>query len=692
MPVAESPIPSRPLLQVVSNTQLVTEEKANAQWQRAYKEQGKEKLLALAQHVRNSWDAAYNAKQSNVQQKLLKALRQRNGEYEPDTLANIKKFGGTDIYMMLTSMKCRAAESWIRDIILPPGEKPWSLDPTPVPDLPGNDMDDLEQNVLRETILLMQQYGPEALSTQDIAERMSAMKEKAQKERFKRAKLTTNRFERRINDDLVEGGFYGAMGEFVTDLVTFPTAFLKGPIIRRKKRLTWKEGKMGAWTPQLEEKLIRCYERVSPFDMFPSPGARSVQDGYMIERMRLRRTDLMEMMGVKGFSDDAIKGVLWESERGYLNNWTLPRDQEQADVEQRWQEWNDPDPPIDALLYWGHCQGKKLREWGMTSKEIPDPWIDYSITAILIGSWVIMARVNHHPMGIRPYYGTSFEKTNDSIWGRGVPQLMQDIQRLCNAIARTIVNNLSIASGPQIEVHKDRFDPGEDIEDVYPWKIWKSNYDTAHGKPAIQFWQANPMTDVLVKVYDYFFKQASEQSGIPAYIYGQENLGGAGKTAAGLSMLMNAASKTLKGVVAHIDDDVIKLAIREHWTHLMLYDNDIMKIGDINIVARASEHLIIAEQLQLRRAEFMQTTNNPVDHAIIGNKGRAVMLRESAKDLKFSEEVVPTKEEMDDLERAEQGLEQPHGGGGMPGSPLPNRPREVNAAGEPENEKFRRAA
>jgi len=268
---------------------------------------------------------------------------------------------------------------------------------------------------------------------------------------------------------------------------------------------------------------------------------------------------------------------------------------------------------------------------------------------------------------------------------------MRDVQRICNAIARALINNLGIASGPQVEIMMDRLQPGEDAEAVWPWKIWKTKSDsTGTGKFAINFFQPDPLSDLLIKVYEYFFQQASEQSGIPAYIYGSQEVGGAGKTASGLSMLMNAASKTLKNVVSQVDEHIIKPSIYEHWIHLMLYDEDIMKVGDINIVARASEYLIIQEQLQIRRIEFMERTNNPADLGIMGIGGRATLLRETSKSLKLPEDIVPSKE---DMERREQMMNHvgpmmvPPGGvaPGQEGMAIPDA-AVINAAGGRPNE------
>lgn len=643
------------ILQVRTNADITALEKARRDMLAAQQQQQQPEILSLAAHMRQCWEAARRAK-VQIEERLLKCMRQRKGEYDPDQLTKIRKRGGSEIYMMLTTMKCRAAEAWIRDIMIPPGEKPWGLDPTPNPDLPGDIEDQIEQIVEQETVELMMQGGSiEAVNLDQIRNRLQELRDMIFKEHLEIAKGAAHRMEREIQDELVEGNFYRGLSQFIEDIVTFPAAFLKGPIIRKRRGMTWGWDENGEPVPQITDIYRKEYERVSPFDLYPSPGARTLQDGYLIEHLRLRRADLQAMIGVPGFNDRAIRGALIQYGIGGLRDW-LWTDRQRAEAESRPHAWEDPEATIDCLLFWGNVQGQKLLEWGMSSKEVPEPALDYPVCALLIGDWVPMARINPHPLAQRPYYGASYEEQNDSIWGKAVPELMRDIQRICNATARAIVNNQAIASGPQVEVQKDRIDPGEDIEDIYPWKIWKTKSDQqGRNRQAAYFFQPNLNVDQLLKTYDYFFKQASEVTGIPAYIYGSEDVGGAGKTASGLSMLMNAASKGLKSVVTHIDEGIIVPAIKEHWLTLMLYDQDIEKTGDINVIARASEYLIIAEQLQIRRTEFLNFTNNPIDMSILGRKGRAAVLRETVKSLKMpTEEIIPTKQEMEEQARLEQ--------------------------------------
>ena len=88
----------------------------------------------LASHVRKRWESAHVAKR-DLEERMLQCVRQRNGEYDPSVQAEIKAQGGSDLFIQLTSVKCRAATSWLRDTLLGTGsDKPWSMDATPDPE------------------------------------------------------------------------------------------------------------------------------------------------------------------------------------------------------------------------------------------------------------------------------------------------------------------------------------------------------------------------------------------------------------------------------------------------------------------------------------------------------------------------------------------------------------------------------
>ena len=87
-----------------------------------------------------------------------------------------------------------------------------------------------------------------------------------------------------------------------------------------------------------------------------------------------------------------------------------------------------------------------------------------------------------------------------------------------------------------------------------------------------RFFQPNSNAQELFGVYEKFTQIADELSAIPRYITGSERLGGAGRTASGLAMLMGNAAKILQTVAANIDNDVIEPAVAELYDMVMLTD------------------------------------------------------------------------------------------------------------------------
>ena len=557
-------------LRVVDNASLVEQERDNAR--RAMEERQNEPLiLGLSAYLRHAFEAAKRAKDP-IETNMLQALRQRRGEYEADKLSGIRAQGGSEIYMMLTEVKCRAAESWLRDILMDTGSPPWNIKPTPLPTLPDA-RDQVITEILGERVLEFIQTVGQAPSPVEVDEIREVIAQDMRFEMLKDAQNRADKMKRKIEDQFAEGGYASAFNEFITDLVTFPCAIIKGPVIRRQRKLGWDVDADGSTVAVTTEELAPEYERVDPFKFYPEPGISSIDDGYVFEHHPLTRMDLADLIGVPGYDDEAIRAVL---EYGNGQSWITPFSaQEQDDLESKHSTENRPTEIFDALEFWGKVSGRMLIEWGLNEDEVTDPTKEYDANVWVIGSYVIKAILNYDPLGEKPYAATSFIKNPGSFWGKGIPEIIEDLQNVCNASARSLVNNMGIASGPQVEVNLERIPTNEDITQLHPWRIWQVLSDPlGSSAPAVRFNQPNDNSAQLMAVYEKFSKLADDHSGIPSYIYGDLNVQGAGRTASGLSMLMGSAGKSIRQVVMHIDADIIKLIVHRQFVYNMRYDTD----------------------------------------------------------------------------------------------------------------------
>jgi len=630
------------LLRVVDNATMMREERELAEKALAER-QSQPMILGLVSHLRACWDVAQQAKKP-IENIMLKALRQRNGEYDADKLQQIRAQGGSEIYMMITEVKCRAAESWLRDIMLDTGTPPWDIVATPIPDLSPAQVQDI-QDIFAERVLGLIEETGQAPTKAQMAELKEMVSQDYRFHILQEAQNRTDKMKLKIQDQFAQGGWADSFNDFITDLVTYPAAIIKGPVVRRQRTLGWKRDPVtGKTTVDASERLAPEYERVDPFRIYPEPGITRIEDGYLFEHHPLTRMELSELIGVPGYDDDAIRKLL---DIGNGQSW-ISEDIElqKAEEERKYYSYTRPTEIYDALEFWGKVSGKMLREWGMTEEEVPDEAREYDANVWLVGNYVIKAVLNYDPLGQKPYAKTSFIKCPGAFWGKGIPEIIEDVQSVCNAAARALINNMGISSGPQVEVNLERIPANEDITQLYPWKIWQTTSDPVGGSGgAVKFHQPDDNASTLMAVYERFSKLADDHSGIPSYMYGDLNVQGAGRTSSGLSMLMGAAGKGIRQVVGHIDSDIIKPVVQRQFVYNMRYDDDESIKGDAEVIARGAVNLAVKETVNVRRIEFLNATANPLDAEIIGKDGRAAILREVAKGLQMPvEDVVPSRE------------------------------------------------
>lgn len=610
---------------------------------------------ALAGHVRLSWNRNKLAKEK-IGQKLLACLRARRGIYSSAELQMIESLGGGNIvWHDLTEVKCRAASAWIREIVLPVGEQPWGVDPTPMPDLPPQIKKAVVTKALKKAQQAMQQIvqdGGEPLEPDEFRDMVMQIGENLRDEAEatfvaiagKRAK----RMEKQIDDRLTQGGYTSSMDDFIEDFVTYPAAILKGPFYSRHKRLSWGDG----FKPVITNDPAQTWERVSPFDAFPAPSARDCQTGDFIERVRFQRNDLWDLKGLPGYRDDQLDAVLMDYSNGHLEGWLWTESERQRLEQETLYMWLSPPGVIDALNFWGSVPGWKLKSWGVEGDL--EPTRDYECNVLLCGSYVLYAALNPDPLHQRPYRKACYDPIPGAFWGRSIPELASTSQKMCNALACAMANNWAIASGPMGWVHNDRLADGEQSLELFPWKMFQLKSDPTQGvNPGVGFFQPADNSASLMQALDRWELKADDSTGIPRYAYGNERAGGSADTATGLSMLMNNAAKGLRRAISNIDLNVIAPTINDTFTNEMLYNPDMSIKGDSIVVPRGAAAILIRESMQQRRLQYLTLVTNPLLAQILGQKAILSVLREVAAVMELPEDVVPSTEEMEQRMQAE---------------------------------------
>lgn len=591
----------------------------------------------LAGYLRDVWAVCRDGR-NLITTILEECRRQRAGEYDPDLLSKLKSQGGSVTYHNITNHKCVSAESWINEMAST--DNPWSIDPTPIPEINP----DLFEQIAVEVAGVADQYSDKGadLSDEDVILLGEETRLEYDKTIQEMTQKSADAMTRIMEDQLLEGGWKTAFRDFNRDFVTYPTAIMKFEV-KNSVKTAFKENEDGSWILATESKLKETWRRVNPFNFYPAPNIATVDNGDICEKISFSRKDLTALIGVSGYRDDEIKAVLAEFGDGGLVDWEH-RDFDKLiyeSIHDETQRHGMSSLTIDAVEFHGSVQGTMLKAWGLSS--IKDELAEYDIWAILIGNHVIMAQLNPHPMGNKPYQTCSYERDPDSIWGRSIPQKVRPSQLDANQAKRALMNNISLASGPQVLVNQSLLSPNEDITAIFPYKIWKmrrsKSSEAVDVGSVFRFFQPASHVEELMATIQFFANEADEDSGIPKVAEGSlsNTSNNAASTASGLSMILDNASRALRNVIGNIDEYVIQRQIDNLYMLNMLDPNIPNEAkGDLVVRARGILSTGLRDKLQeLRRNFMLMVLENEALTNILGIEGITSLLREIAKPLEM---------------------------------------------------------
>ena len=573
----------------------------------------------LATLVKRKFDAAVMHKRTiGVEDQLLRNLRANKCEYQPDEKALLGPYN--DVYIGISALKARAAESWLTDIILNNIDRPWTLEPTPEPELRESETEEVVDRLIAE----LSEFRSAAALEDRARELKAAQSEMA----GQKAATATARMENKIADQMAQGDWTPEFAKLIGDIVVYPTALMRGPVVISKA--------VGAWDGEqyvAKRENIPTTRTISAFDAYPAPNALTPNSGeFFCERAQFNSAQVYSLSKTDGFNPGNVRQVLDRYPNGYELD--LIGDSERKRLEDK-----SPDGVVsvtgltndnyDTIIYNGLVRGSYLVDHGIIVPDIQD---SYEVEVWLIGDYVVRAVLNPNPTGMRPVYASSYRKIVGSFWGQSVVDLTYDQTRMCNAAARALVRNMGYSSGPIGEVVSERVTSVQDPTDIAPYRIVLVEPDmSGTGAPAYKFHNIDTIADELMNVIEKWMKLADDISGVPSYVLGNPQVAGAGRTLGGLSMLMGNAAKGIKNVQLNIDRDIISGLVTGFYVYNMKTSKDDSIKADCKAVARGATGLLQRELAQTRTVELLQLLTPYLENWETMPDGIKVLLREVLK-------------------------------------------------------------
>lgn len=584
-------------------------------------------------------------------------LRDFLSKYDSVTETAIVSSGQAAIFVPGIATKCNAACAWLVDVFSNEQDKTWTLQPSPVSELPAEQMLSIVRAVMSQI--------PEGQDPREMIEELTERaRERVQVQAAKAAKSR----EAVLHDQLIQGGFRDAFATFLWDLVVSKAGILKGPVLKYVNTKHWEApGQLTlSWEPR------PTFSAVSPLDAYPSPDDTNF-DGDFVEIIKMLPGELEDLKGIEGYQKENIEKLIEGGAVAAATPAIADGAQERATSEDKatpglsgstsitTAEPNKSNDRIDVRNSWVRVKGSVLLDVGVARDlggEDLVPERSYDAEVLHTEAYLLFAGINPDPLGRKPYTKMGWSQRPGSFWYDGLPEKLHDLQRVVNASVRSLVYNMGFSSGPQtVLTDIDRLPDGADITTQVPNKLWQFSNRRNSNVPPLLFTQPESNANELQGVYDYFSKQLDDHSGVPAYWYGNDNVAGAGRTASGLSMLMSNSAKGIKRVVLAIDQKVFRPLIERMYDWNLLYRPEEFAgpTGDVEVVPMGAVALMAKEAMADRRMSFLQATANEQDMKVMGLRGRARVLREAAKTLEMpGEEVVRSDEELAVLEKQGQ--------------------------------------
>lgn len=552
----------------------------------------------------------------NDEERWLRSYRNYRGLYGPEV--QFTEAEKSRVFIKVTKTKTLAAYGQIVDVLFANNSFPISIEPTVLPEGVAADVHfDPNDKTREETPGGFEEspYGyrddgvglPPGATQKSLMDRLGPLKDKLRgimglKEgpgltpsaiTFSPAQIAAKKMERKIQDQLDESNASKQLRSTAFEMALFGTGVMKGPFAVDKEYPNWKDD--GTYNPTI--KLVPQSAHVSVWNFYPDPDAINMDEvQYVIERHKLSRSQLRALKKRPMFRKNVIDEVISYGETYVKKYW--------EDDLSDYQPHQDIDR-FEVLEYWGTVDRELLE-----LNDVPIPEGLEDLDELQANVWLCNGRVirlvlNPFKPARIPYYAAPYELNPYSLFGVGIAENMDDTQMLMNGFMRMAVDNGVLSGNLIFEIDETNLVPGQDMT-VYPGKVFRRQ-GGAPGQALFGTKFPN-VTQENLQMFDKARILADEATGMPSFSHGQTGVSGVGRTASGISMLMNAAAGGIKTVIKNVDDYLLRPMGEAFFSFNMQFDFDPEIKGDLEVKARGTESLMANEVRSQRLMQFLQVT------------------------------------------------------------------------------------
>ena len=494
--------------------------------------------IKLAETLLGYFDTVKNQRRLK-EDEWIRSLRQYKRQYDPEILAKIRQYKGSEVYPNYTRSKVKPTISKINSIFFPVTNRSWEIEVDKTQPVPQ----DILAEVNQEVMALQQQGQPVDKDT---------VKKIFHQKVTELSEIATTDIDAQLRDMKFEEMFNST--NYST--VVFGTGILKG--IMTKAETMYEMSFTDEGVAQNRKVVYKPYvEYVPIWNVYPDYSTYDPSKlSFVFEMHKMSKKELLNLSKFEGFDVKAIKNFIKTHPEG---NYTKPNWEKQ--LEGLADEQGKKEPIIgnyQVLEYWGYVDGHFLKDEGDY-----DPEESYMVNAWVLGNNIIYLDVADVADPHSMYHFYYYEKDDSSIFGEGLPSILRGTQlTICGAARMTIDNSTTVVS-PQLEVNLDLLSPEQDVTTYHPRKIW---YRTGRGAeaqyPAVRSLSFDSHIQEYLQIIELFKRFGDEESNLPAFVWGSTEGIPSRTTATGMNQLNNNTNLSIADIVRGFEKENLKILVQ----------------------------------------------------------------------------------------------------------------------------------
>ena len=460
--------------------------------------------------------------------------------------------GRSTVFINITAPYVKMGKSRASEMLLPSEDKPFSIDPSPMPDIVE----------LKNSKDLMPggQHNVSDVATAFIDE----------------AKKKAEIAETQIWDWLSESKWHTEMRKVIGQCAKIGTGVLKGPVPTMRKYRKANKMEDGTLALVIQEKLSPESCWVDAWDIFPDPACGSnIHDGsYLFQRRLVSGKKLRELKKQKGYIASVIDQVLLEG----------PSTTKKVNSKDQASSIRDK-TRYELFYYYGEASAEEYQSARPEHDECGEM---LNVICVMVNGKIIKASLNPLDSGEFPYDVIVWEPIEDFWAGVGIADQANEPQRIVNAAVRNMMDNAGVSAGPQIVIDRAAIEPADGVWSITPLKIWYKTDDSEVDdvRKAIMSIVIPSMQVELNNILKMGLDLAEKATNMPLIMQGQQ--GSATETVGGMEILQANASSVLRDIARVFDDSLIKPHVTRYYEWLMMYGEDENAKGDFVIQPQGS--------------------------------------------------------------------------------------------------------